>query len=133
MVSARKTSEDFFDSGEIEFGVDSGLILDLRAGPPPEDGGNGDRILDGRPDFSGAGNNFDRVDGVGPIWLEGGLNGHPTLLFEGDTTLSMQKRLIGDYEPYSIIVLARYTGEKRGRVVSSADQKLVNLDFMMDA
>jgi len=122
MVSARKTSEDFFDSDEIEFGVDSGLILDLRAGPPPEDGGNGSRILDGRPDFSGAGNNFDRVDGAGPIWLKEGLNGHPTLLFEGDTTLSMQKRLIGDYEPYSIIVLARYTGEKRGRVVSSADQ-----------
>ena len=105
----------------IYFPEDSGLILDLQAGEPPEDGGNGSRIPDFRRDYSGKQNHLDRVDGPGPVWLKEGLNGNPTLLFEGDSLLTMSKNLIGDYDSYTIISLARYSGNKRGRIISSSN------------
>jgi hypothetical protein len=122
MDAYSKKSEILLNLSGVDFRGDSGLILDLQAGLPPEYGGNGDRINDVRLDFSGKGNDFDRIEGPGPIWLEKGLNGHPTLLFEGDSSLSMSRRLIERYESYSIITLARYVGKKRGRVISSADE-----------
>lgn len=64
-------------------------------------------------------NHFDRVDGDSPLIVEDGLNGHPIIRFNGETTVSTSKEILPGDNSYTIFSLARYSGDKRGRVLSS--------------
>mgnify|MGYP002023323347 CR=1 FL=1 len=105
---------------EIDAGKISGLVLDLQAASfasPPDGVGLEGAWLDS----SGNGNHLEEIDGPGPTLVENVLNGHPVVRFAGDSVLSMAGELIRDEESYTVFCVARYCGEKKGRVISSTN------------
>ena len=67
-------------------------------------------------DFSNERNHFEHVDGESPVVIKDGLNDRPILSFNGETTVSLSKELLDKGGSYTIFSLARYSGEKRGRI-----------------
>ena len=75
-----------------------------------------------KTDLSRSRNEFSENSGNPPELIKGALNGNPIVRFSGGTIASLEEDAVPSGESYTIVTLARYNGEKRGRVFSSSNQ-----------
>lgn len=101
----------------LEFPIE-GLVLDLDATHYQGTLNDGDVVDSLWEDASGAGHHMDNLEGAGALWIEDGLNGEPVLRFNGDSYMYTSYNFDA-LTGHTIITIARYSGGKMGRVISS--------------
>ncbi len=100
-----------------------GLVLHLDAGSFLGSISPG-TVLTSWPDISGAGNHADNVKGD-PVWLSEGPNGRPVVNFDGNDMLWTTHNFEPDLTNYTMVSIARYSGDTRGRVISDRNRNFL--------
>ena len=70
-------------------------------------------------DISGNENHLSMFEGEYPEIIESNLNGEKVIRLSGNSLISSINNIIGDNQSYSVFTVARYFGNKQGRVISS--------------
>jgi hypothetical protein len=104
-----------FEPWDYDYSAVGDLVLDLR--------GDNFKIFDKDKmiwrDRSEYKNHLEYLEGSCPKIISNGINKTPIVRFNGNSMISCLNKIIEEGDQYTIISIARYSGKKRGRVISS--------------
>ena len=113
------------DLGHFENLTDFSDLADLVFDFDPDHGSgqlkNGEKILEW-PLLGVEGPRLYSENKDAPIWVENIVNSLPVIRFSGNTMLKSESEIVHRKQSYTIFSISRYSGERRGRVISSQDK-----------